>query len=108
MAPEKNAMKTAFSWWSIHRGPGHEVKRESYEGDHTKQVGPDVSSLGVDTEYRLETLLETRQGRSMTFLQEIVILQELWQVREADDFPRLELVPDVHGKHLRILGSVVD
>ena len=35
-------------------------------------------------------------------------LQELWQVREADDFPRLELVPDVHGKHLRILGSVVD
>ena len=58
----------------LHRGPGHEVERESDEGDYTEQVGPDVSRLCVDPEYRLETLLEAGQGRSMALLQEIVIL----------------------------------
>ena len=37
---------------------------------------PDVASLGVDTEYRLETLLEARQRRSMTLLEEIIVLSK--------------------------------
>ena len=37
----------------------------------------------------------------------LVYLEELGQVREAHDFPGLELVPNIHGKYLSILCCIV-
>ena len=67
---------------------------------------PNVPSLSVNTEDGLETLYEVGQGGSVTFPEEVIILQELRQGSIADNFPVLELLPDVHGEQLGILGSV--
>ena len=84
----------------------HEENREADESHRSQQMCPNVASLCVNTEDGLEALYKVWQRRSVTLPEEVVILQELWQVSIANNFPVLELLPHVHGEQLGILRSV--
>lgn len=76
-------------WW-----PEEVIQWQTDKDDESKTMSPDIPCLSVETKYRLETGLETRNLWSVTVQKVVVVLHPFWEWFERTHAPvcRLGLI----------------